>query len=191
MRAEHTHDRRILRQRGQVQIQALAAFRRSLVGLRPKRILDVGTGYGTSVQILARRFGKTARIWSVDASPEVLREVRRDLRKNRLTRPVTLRLGRAEHLPFRAKRFDLVVSLLALHHFSNPRRGLLEMARVVTPGGRLVVADWRPVKSPVVPHSSKDIPSPNFTIQALTKARFSAVKNSGQYWYLVRATKEF
>ncbi len=188
MRPGRKQDSRVRRRRDEVQGEVLGALGKSLVGSRPRRILDVGTGFGTCVQYLAKRFGGSARIWSVDASREVLREVRRSLRSNRFSNRVRLRQARAERLPFTAQRFDLVVSLLAVHHFSNPNKGLREMVRVLAPGGRLIVADWRPVKSPVVPHSSRDIPSPGFVVRMLGTVR-SHSKQQGRYWYLIDATK--
>ena len=49
--------------------------------------------------------------------------------------------GDAEALPFLDNRFDIVISRLAFHHFSNPYRCFSEMARVVKPSGKLVLID--------------------------------------------------
>lgn len=49
--------------------------------------------------------------------------------------------GDAENLPFSDNSFDIVISRLAFHHFSNPKRCFSEMTRVVKTGGKLVVID--------------------------------------------------
>ena len=49
--------------------------------------------------------------------------------------------GDAERLPFLDDGFDIVISRLAFHHFANPKRCFSEMARVLKPGGKLVVID--------------------------------------------------
>ncbi len=54
--------------------------------------------------------------------------------------------GDAENLPFSDNSFDIVISRLAFHHFSNPKRCFLEMTRVVKTGGKLVVIDMEAAK---------------------------------------------
>lgn len=54
---------------------------------------------------------------------------------------MTFLLGDAEELPFLENSFDVVLSRLAFHHFSNPKRCFEEMARVLKPGGKLVLID--------------------------------------------------
>lgn len=180
---------KIQRLRNKVHSQIRRTLKIAFGRLRPRRVLDVGTGFGQSVELLSRRFGKTAQIWSIDASPQVLQEVRRTLREKRLSKSVRFRRARAEALPFSARHFDLVVSWLSLHHLSNPRKGLREMARVLADGGKLIVVDWKPGKSAATPHSAKDIPSPQFVIRVLNQVDCSVVLQQGRYWYLVEATK--
>lgn len=52
--------------------------------------------------------------------------------------------GFAQSLPFQASAFDAVVSSLFFHHLARPdkRAVLAEVARVIRPGGRLLIADW-------------------------------------------------
>lgn len=53
-----------------------------------------------------------------------------------------VRQGDAQHLPFSAGAFDVVVSSFALMHLAEPERAAAEMARVLAPGGRAAVAVW-------------------------------------------------
>jgi ubiquinone/menaquinone biosynthesis C-methylase UbiE len=162
----------------------------SVKGLRPRRILDVGTGYGMSLNLLASRFGRRSRICSVDASPAVVREMKRIKRQGGYPRHVTVKRTNAEHLPFKSNHFDLVVSLFALHHFSNPRRGLFEMGRVASDGGKLIVADWRPgAEKPLMLHAASDIPSPNFVNTQFKQLGYRTRSRIRHYWYLSEAIK--
>ncbi len=179
----------ISRRRDKVRKEVLGASRRALARISPKRVLDVGTGFGISVRLLARRFHDGTRIWSIDASPQVLREARRQLKSKHIKSRVTFKQAKAEALPFSARCFNLVVSFFSIHHLTNPARGLREMARVLSPAGKMIIADWKPVNSPVVPHSAKDIPSSRFVVQALNRLGWSTVLRQGRYWYLVEATK--
>ena len=49
--------------------------------------------------------------------------------------------GDAEFLPFADGAFDIVISRLAFHHFTDPKRCFTEMARVLRPGSKLVIID--------------------------------------------------
>lgn len=102
----------------------------------PGFLLDVGCGTGILLQEVARRH-PGARVVGVDASPEMLRVAR-----ERLGGGVPLLRGNAHCLPLASRSFDAVVTSSALHHWADPEGALGEIARVVRPGGRLVVTDW-------------------------------------------------
>lgn len=181
---------RIARQRAQAHHHALGSIAASVKGLHPKRILDVGTGYGLNLTFLARRFGKWSRIWSVDASPAVVHEIKTIMRKHQYSRHVFVKEANAERLPFKSDHFELVVSLFSLHHLSNPKRGLFEMGRVLSRGGKLVIADWRPTAGkPLMLHSPSDIPSPTFVIKELRRLGYRVRSRVRRYWYLIEAMK--
>lgn len=94
----------------------------------PRRALDLGAGTGLSTRALQ---GFAEFVVGVDASPDMLR-ARAD-RRNAYV------LARAEALPFRNDAFDLSTIASALHWFEA--EALRELARVVSPGGFLVVYD--------------------------------------------------
>jgi ubiquinone/menaquinone biosynthesis C-methylase UbiE len=99
------------------------------------RMLDVGCGTGQA----SRRAATIARsVVGVDLSTEMLREATllaggRD--------EVTFMRADAEALPFADESFTAVLCSNSLHHYPDPARGLDEMARVLEPGGKLVVGD--------------------------------------------------
>ena len=181
----------IVRQRDRVHDCVVNSVSISVKGLRPKRVLDVGTGYGMNLTFLARRFGKCSRIWSVDASPAVVHEMKRVMRERQYSRLVIVKQANAEKLPFKSNHFDLVASLFSLHHLSNPERGLFEMGRVLSRGGKLIIADWRPAAAkPLMLHAPSDIPPPSFVIKQLKRLGYSTRSHIRRYWYLIETIKE-
>jgi SAM-dependent methyltransferase len=94
----------------------------------PQRVLDVGTGTGAAARLVGDRFPE-AEIIGVDLSERMLDEARRLTDSER----ITYRAADAEHLPFDAAAFDLVLLANMIPFFD-------ELARVVRPQGRLVFA---------------------------------------------------
>jgi ArsR family transcriptional regulator len=104
---------------------------------------DLGCGSGR----LAATIAPYARsVVAVDASPEML-----EVARGRLAGfgNVDIRQGRIEELPLEAATLDLALVVHLLHHVDDPSAALAEVARVLRPGGRLVVAD-------VLPHPYDD-----------------------------------
>ena len=94
------------------------------------RVLDVAGGTGALADALLPRVGS---ITVSDVSESMLAHVGEGVR--------TL-VARAEQLPIPDGSFDLVVCVHALHHIDRPVRAIDEMARVLVPGGRLVLEDF-------------------------------------------------
>jgi ubiquinone/menaquinone biosynthesis C-methylase UbiE len=103
--------------------------------LAGRRVLDVGCGTGLLADALAQR---GARVWGVDASPEMLARARA-----RAGKRVGVKLGRAEALPFKDAWFERAVLRLVVHLVDRPP-ALAELARVLRPGGRAVIATFAP-----------------------------------------------
>jgi len=105
--------------------------------LRPTdQLLDVGCGTGALLHSLSATHS-TAQLSGVDPVPEMLAIARR-----RLSDTINLRQAWAEHLPFGAEQFDVVVSCNVFHYLRQPIAALREMGRVLRPGGRLIITDW-------------------------------------------------
>jgi ubiquinone/menaquinone biosynthesis C-methylase UbiE len=97
-------------------------------------VLDVGCGTGALLRRLAARL-PDAELAGVDPAPRMLAESRKRLDGVRLERAA------AERLPFADASFDLVVSAMSFDHWAEQKLGLAECARVLRPGGSLVLAD--------------------------------------------------
>lgn len=113
---------------------ALAADVAAFVPARgDERALDVGTGAGALALALAPL---VAEVVGVDREPELLARARERAPAN-----VTFSEGDAVALPFEDASFDLVGTLRTLHHIHRPELAVAELARVVRPGGTVVVID--------------------------------------------------
>jgi phthiocerol/phenolphthiocerol synthesis type-I polyketide synthase E len=99
------------------------------------QVLDVGSGRGGTVALLAGTFGATAT--GVDLSPEAVAFCRRAHRHP----DVHFEVGDAEHLPCDDASFDVVTNLESSHTYPDIRAFLGEVRRVLRPGGRFLHAD--------------------------------------------------
>ena len=105
------------------------------VGFEGKRVLEIGLGQGADAEQIIRRGGR----WSgVDLTPESVERVRVRLAHRKLPFD-QLRQGSVLDLPFPDDAFDLVFSHGVLHHVPDILRAQGEIARVLRPGGELVV----------------------------------------------------
>ncbi|MEP1105760.1 MAG: methyltransferase domain-containing protein [Alphaproteobacteria bacterium] len=101
-----------------------------------RRILDVGCGDGALTLELAAR---GARAVGVDSSAAMVAAA--NGRAAAAGAGVTFETGKAEALPFEAGTFDVVVAVTVLCFVGDTTRAVAEMARVLKPGGRLVVGE--------------------------------------------------
>jgi ubiquinone/menaquinone biosynthesis C-methylase UbiE len=98
--------------------------------------LGCGTGYVASALALF-----VARVVAVDRSGEMLQAAKRRLRD---MPNVEVKRGELEALPIANEELDAATLLLVLHHVADPAGALSEAARVLKPGGRLLIADMLP-----------------------------------------------
>jgi ubiquinone/menaquinone biosynthesis C-methylase UbiE len=98
-------------------------------------ILDVGSGAGQIARHLLKYADSSARITCCDLSPEMLRRARNRLKN---ARPTHVAADLA-HLPFADESFDCVTCGYVLEHLPEARPGLAELARVMRPGGRMLL----------------------------------------------------
>jgi ArsR family transcriptional regulator len=128
------------RERQLVPGRSWAAWARALGHLLPPlKVADLGCGDGY-LTIEASRWA--SRVIAVDRSTRVLERARELARRRRVTN-VTWRRGEIEDLPIRDASMDVALLSQALHHAADPARAVAEAARIVVPGGRVVILDLR------------------------------------------------
>ncbi len=150
-----------------------------------ERILDLGCGRG-AVLLMAAQHLTTGRavgvdLWrNLDQSGNSLEATRRNAIAEGVADRVELHTGDMTALPFEDNCFDLVVSSLAVHNISGSagrEKAISEAARVLRPGGRLMIVDIRATRQ----HAAQ-----------LAKLGMSAVARrrlGWQPWWVVTATK--
>lgn len=120
------------------------AVEQALLDLLPRgrlgRLLDIGTGTGRLLELLAPRVAAGV---GVDASRAMLALARARLARVGLAH-CSVRLADMYRLPLPDRGFDLVVLQMVLHHAETPGAALAEAARVLRPGGILLAVDLAP-----------------------------------------------
>jgi ubiquinone/menaquinone biosynthesis C-methylase UbiE len=104
--------------------------------LQAERVLDVACGTGLFLELLVQRLGDSELV-GVDRVPAML-----DIARQKLGQRATFLECEAAQLPFDDADFALVVSSNALHYFPDVAGTLLEIRRVISPHGNLVITDW-------------------------------------------------
>ncbi len=99
------------------------------------RILEVGVGTGLSLSSYSQR----NRIVGIDISAPMLAKARARVEKLRLRHVETLRVMDAEHLAYEDASFDVVVAQYVITAIPHPEAALDEFARVVRPGGEIII----------------------------------------------------
>jgi ArsR family transcriptional regulator len=105
-----------------------------------RAMLDIGTGTGRMLELLADRY---ERAIGIDTSPAMLAVARANLERAGIAH-ARVRLGDGTNLPVVRDSFDLVVIHQVLHFLDDPDRALAEAAGALAPGGRLLVVDFAP-----------------------------------------------
>lgn len=104
-------------------------------------VLEIGTGKGRFLVELAKH---VSRITTVDISPEEQQCARLNARYAGVESRIEFVVQDATHLPWPDRTFEAAVTMNAMHHIQDLDRVLLELLRVVKPGGKLVLADFAP-----------------------------------------------
>lgn len=114
-----------------------AAIARALGDAPVGRLLDIGTGTGRMLELFSARADSAT---GIDKSTDMLRVARAKLGGAR----VDLRQGDMYALPLPAGGQDVAILHQVLHYAADPNAAVREAARVLAPGGRLVVVDFAP-----------------------------------------------
>jgi demethylmenaquinone methyltransferase / 2-methoxy-6-polyprenyl-1,4-benzoquinol methylase len=112
-----------------------------------QRVLDIAGGTGDLALAFAPKVGATGQVVHTDINEAMLREGRNRLLDAGVSLP-TLACD-AEHLPFADGYFDFVTVAFGLRNMTHKDAALLEMNRVLKPGGKLLVLEFSKVAKPL------------------------------------------
>ncbi|WGD31806.1 metalloregulator ArsR/SmtB family transcription factor [Ancylobacter sp. WKF20] len=136
----HAHEWDAIRRLHAPEEQVEAAIKSALSGATIGSLLDLGTGTGRILELFA---GEMERGVGIDLSSEMLSVARANLERAGV-RNATVRQGDIYSLALPRDSFDVVVVHQVLHFLEDAPRALKEAARVLRPGGRLLVIDFDP-----------------------------------------------
>ena len=117
-----------------------AALSDIVAAVAPRDLLDIGTGTGRMLEILAPPLGHAL---GIDQSREMLAVARVNLERAGLANTI-VRLGDMYQLPLADASFDAIVIHQVLHYADRPDAAIAEAARVLRPDGILVIVDFAP-----------------------------------------------
>ncbi|MFC4853445.1 methyltransferase domain-containing protein [Actinophytocola glycyrrhizae] len=117
-------------------IPRLRAWTISALGLSSgNRVLDIGSGTGELARLLAETVGADGEVVGVDPNPGMRTEAARRAPRARFVD------GNAYALPFTGSSLDAVTCERVFQHLDHPQKATEEIARVLRPGGRVVITD--------------------------------------------------
>lgn len=119
-------------------------WRKKLVQLlstrKPVSVLDVATGTGDlALSIATAGIGK---ITGIDIAERMLEIGRIKITQRGLDEVITLQCADAETLPFPDNTFDAITVAFGVRNFENLENGLIEMKRVLRPGGMILILEF-------------------------------------------------
>lgn len=117
-----------------------SAIREALAGVRIESLLDLGTGTGRMLELFGPEIDRGV---GIDMNPEMLSIARANLEKAGL-KHCTVRKADIYNLALGRDQFDVAIVHQVLHFLDDGARAVREAARVLRPGGRLLVIDFAP-----------------------------------------------
>lgn len=119
-----------------------------LKDFNPDKILDIATGTG-DFAIAATKLGEKVAVVGIDISEGMLSVAREKIKKMQLEQQVSVQKADSENLPFEDGLFDASIVGFGVRNFENLKRGLIEIFRVIKPGGVFFVLEFsKPAKTP-------------------------------------------
>jgi SAM-dependent methyltransferase len=109
------------------------------------KVLEVGCGPGRLSILLAREYG--FEVTGLDLDPAMIERARANAARD--AHEPQFIVGDVASMALADGAFDIVVSTLSLHHWDDPTAGLTEIGRVLRPGGRALVWDFRGGRVPL------------------------------------------
>ncbi|MFC2074801.1 class I SAM-dependent methyltransferase [Bdellovibrionota bacterium] len=153
-------------------------------GIKPgMKVLEVGCGSGAFITFVARAVGNEGKVYGLDIQPKMLKQLEDKLSKpeNQDIKNIEPIEASAYELPFRDNSLDLAYFVTVLQEIPDPHKALVQVNRVLKPGGILAVTEFLP---------DPDYPFKSTVVKQGEKAGFVLDKISGNIWnYTVRFKK--
>ena len=154
-------------------------------GLRPgMRALDLASGTGDLAMKMAGMVGARGQVILSDINPNMLAEGRAKLDNAGILGNVGYALADAQYLPFPSNHFDCVTIGFGLRNVTDKAMALREMARVIKPGGRVVVLEFSKPISPLI-SKAYDL----YSFSALPVLGKLIAKDADSYRYLAESIR--
>ncbi len=114
------------------------------IEIKPEFVVaDLGCGSGFVTVPLSR---KAMRVYGIDIQKEMLKFLENKIRKLKIEN-IKLLLSKENEIPLANESVDLLVSINALHEFGDKERMVEEIGRVLKPGGKVLIADFKKEKT--------------------------------------------
>ncbi len=121
----------------------------SEIGIKPGQVVaDIGCGTGFFTLPLAGYAGKEGKVYALDTSPTMIKELRKRSKHLKQVQPIH---SQENHFPIEEGILDLVLLVNMIHEVGNQRQFLNEVRRVLKPGAKICVIDWKKKKMQMGP----------------------------------------
>lgn len=115
-----------------------------------QRVLDIAGGTGDLTQRFSKLVGPTGQVVLADINDSMLKVGRDKLQDNGVSGNVRFVQANAEMLPFPDNHFDCITIAFGLRNVTDKQKALESMARVLKPGGRLLVLEFSKTENPLL-----------------------------------------
>ncbi len=158
---------------------------KQLLPFHPKKILDVATGTG-DFALTSYRILRPEKITGIDISDKMLKIGREKIAKSGLGNFIELIKGDSEAISLADNSFDAVTVAFGVRNFENLEKGLLEIKRVLKPGGKLIILECSKPSLPMIKQAY------SFYMKFITpKIGKIIAKNNEAYQYLNDSVSKF
>jgi len=114
-------------------------------GLRKgMKVADIGAGYGYFALPAAEIVGEEGMVYAVEPNPKRAEEISRRVEERGIKNIEVLITGAEELAGIPTGGVDVAISMASFHHFADAQTALLELRRIVKPGGLVYVRDIKP-----------------------------------------------
>ena len=107
-----------------------------------KAFLDVATGTADIALEMGKMYPKPMQIVGMDFSLSMLKLGNKKISNNKLSKDIKLIPGSAENIPFKDQSFDGVITSFGVRNFTDAKKGLREMHRILKPNGIIVILEF-------------------------------------------------